>query len=181
MTRTEAHNYFEGVYNVRCDEFGIQSGERFLLNVCGKATIAGQEVCLDTGSVQTSGRECDGTTTYPEVSIDVDLKSYEFDGDDRGSVNIDVGFWVGVTQDPYTGELCLEIGQEESGVCMTNCTPNGSWTVAAYAEVTEAWVNFLQEYVFTKEVGYTIITLLIVILVAIAEGVRCTVGAGCSA
>lgn len=185
LTDSEAHNYFEDVYNVRCDgRGGIQStssssSSPFPFSACVPVSLFGEQYCLDTSAVQTdSNRSCGSSTRYLDAAVDITFAREKVDE----GVYYDYQFWIGVRENPFTGNLCFEIGQESMGICYTTCTPSGDPTTGELADAMEDLMTWANEEIMNDEMGYRVLEAVIIICLIILIGLKCTLtgGAACS-
>lgn len=175
LTRQEARDYFEDAYGHPCGTSGIQSAGKFPFSACADVSLIGQEFCINTGTLSDGSRNCGQTTRYPETSVTVTLESFDFDG----NLRYDASFWLGVRENSFTGEPCLEIGNEDTGICFSECSLSGDPALAELVAIAESMVDWLDDNdVIT--VGRTAVIVIAALVVIILNFLICAIGGPCA-
>lgn len=184
MADSEAHTYFERVHDATCEPGRIRptssSATPFPFSAGVDVRIFGDEYCSDTSHVQTdANRSCaPDNTRNLDAAVDITFNRTKISED----VTFDYRFWIGVRENPFTGNICYEIGQEASGICFTTCTPSGDPTRAELKDAMEYMMEWANSELMAENIGSAVLQLVVAIFLIVLIALKCTVtgGALCS-
>lgn len=175
LTRQEARNYFEDAYGHPCGTGGIQAIGSFPFSACADVSLIRQEFCINTGTLSDGSRNCGQGSLFPETSVTVTLESFDLDG----SLRYDASFWIGVREDALTGRPCLKIGNEDTGICFSECTPSVEPVISELVDVAESMVDWLDDNGIIA-VTATAAVVLAALLAIVLHLLLCAIGGPCT-
>lgn len=136
-----------------------------------------REMCVDLASVSKSPtRNCANGETPPlKTQVEGAIEEWQYEdplATDRSNaqLGINLSIWMGIEE--RAGEPCLWMGQEEAGVCVSECEVNadGQPVLADMRALADVFVEELQENTdfITDSVATVLVAILVAALVAYA-------------
>ena len=109
-----------------------------------------EELCIQisNGTFSDGTRPCESGSTPQLTSINLSLFQHSYNsysdyltGSD-GTIGVSMGVWIGL--DESTG--CLWIGQQESGICVNECSDNGDYKIEALEALGADFLSKVEKY-----------------------------------